>query len=291
MKKNFSGLIVPLVTPFKNGKIDFYSLEKIIDFLLENGADGFVSLGTTAETPTLSEKERDEILTFTIGRSHGKFVIAGAGSNCTATAVKLSKRAESLGADGLLSVTPYYNKPQEDGLFAHYRAISNSVKLPVILYDVPSRTGISLSVELIKKLSCLKNVIGIKDASNDANRFAELKTVLPEFELYSGNDMLADKELISGAKGIISAAANAMPKLFSDLIKLKCENRNASLTELFDSEKGSIEILYSETNPAAIKYYMSLKGLCKNELRLPMCPVSRKNAQKIKKLYLKKEQA
>ena len=289
LNKCFSGLIVPLITPFKNGAVDFYSLEKITDYLLQGGADAFVALGTTAETPTLTEKEKKEILCFLLKHSCGKKVFAGAGSNCTAVATELSKEYERLGADGILSVTPYYNRPQEVGLFAHYLKISHSVNIPVLLYDVPKRCGTELSVELIKKLSKLKNITGIKLASDDICKFKNLKTELNNFDLYCGNDLLADEELVMGATGIISAAANAVPKLFSELIRLQRENKNASLKELFGEERETVKLLYCETNPAAIKYYMSLSGLCENELRLPMCPISRKNAAKINNLFSKKE--
>ncbi|MBQ9482053.1 MAG: 4-hydroxy-tetrahydrodipicolinate synthase [Clostridia bacterium] len=284
MKNQFGGLIVPLVTPFAEGKIDYVSLGKIMEYCKEGGADGYVCLGTTAESPTLSEKEKDEMILFCLENAGGLPVIAGAGSNCTADAVRRTKRACFLGASGVLSVCPYYNKPPESGIIAHFCAVADAAPLPVILYDVPSRAGVQISVDAIYKLSGLPNIVGVKAAGDDEKKLERIaEFAWEEFALFCGNDFLTTKALSLGAAGLISAAANVLPAFFSEIITLIKNGNAGEAEELFLSYAELLSALYSETNPVAIKYALSLLRLAKNELRLPMCPVSRKNGEKIKR--------
>ena len=279
MKNPFSGLIIPLVTPFSEGEIDYCSLKNLISFCATNGANGFVCLGTTAETPTLTPKERDAVVSFCIENSRGLPVISGAGSNCTADAVKLAKRAYALGANGVLSVCPYYNIPPVSGMIAHFCEISNAVPLPVILYDVPSRTGVEMSVDAIYKLSGLHNITGIKAAGNSVDKLKLISEfTADDFALFCGNDILTAEAYASGAAGTISAAANVIPEVFAGITSLFQSGKGNEAKALLEKNRKLIRALYTETNPVAIKYALSAAGMIKNELRLPMCPISRKNA-------------
>lgn len=287
MKNTFKGLFVPLVTPFKKEQIDYVSLKKLIEYCLANGADGFVALGTTAETPTISQAERLEVINFILENANGKPVIVGAGSNCTKEAVRLTKLACSLGADGVLSVCPYYNKPSKTGIIRHFLEVADCVNTPIILYNVPSRTGIDIDKNVIKTLSKHPNVVGIKEASPDENKLKILSPLLSdEFALFCGNDSLTISSLNAGAVGIISAAANLIPKVFSDVLTLYFSGEKQSAQGVFNKHIELINALYVETNPAPIKYALNKLLGFENTLRLPMCPISRKNEQYLNKLLL-----
>ena len=246
-------------------------------------------LGTTAENATLTQKERDGILSFCLENASGRAVIAGAGGNCTREAVKSVKRACSLGAQGVLSVCPYYNKPPESGIIAHFCKIAEASRVPVILYDVPSRTGTEISVNAIYKLSGLHNITGIKAAGNDPEKLKEISALISDdFALFGGNDFLTVETLASGAAGLISAAANVMPNVFAKIIKCFFAGERQKAAEIFTEYETLIRALYVETNPVAVKYALSVAGLIKNELRLPMCPISHKNALIVEKALSKK---
>ncbi len=275
MKNDFHGLIVPLITPFNGGKVDFDALGKIMERCLRGGADAFVALGTTAETPTLTDEEKVGIFKFVRANSCGKKVIAGVGTNCTASAVGQVKIFEDLGADGILAVCPFYNKPPKTGIIAHFCIVAESTRLPVILYDVPSRTGTEIGKDAIIKLRFVHNIIGIKAAYATQGALAETAELKIDgiFDIFGGNDLLTVQTLEFGGVGLISAAANVIPEFFSGILKAPPSDRAA----LYARGKALVEALYLETNPVVIKYAMSKAGLCENELRLPMCPISRKN--------------
>ena len=282
MMNNFRGLIVPLVTPFCAGKVDFRSLKKIMDNCAAGGADGFIALGTTAETPTLSRGERTEILKFVKKHARGKFVIAGAGSNDTAEAVKLAQKAQAAGADGVLSVCPYYNKPQTSGVIEHFSAVANAVDIPVVLYDVPSRTGIKIGAEAVAKLKEIPNVAGIKEATDDPLYLKEIAAACDdELALFCGSDSLSMRALSLGAAGLMSAAANALPAFFAQILRFYAAGKGEKAQKLFDVGSPLIKALYLETNPAGIKYALHLKGTCDNSLRLPMRTVSKETEKNI----------
>lgn len=274
----FKGVFVPLVTPFDGGRVDLVSLGRIMERCLKGGADGFVALGTTAETPTLSLREREEILKFALNESGGKPVVAGAGSNCTAEAAMLASRAEELGADAVLSVCPYYSRPQQTGIVAHFIAVAEAVKIPVILYNVPKRTGAEISDGALAKLAGIYNIVGIKEADGRRETlFERAKYISGDFSLFAGADELLADALEAGADGAISAAANVIPTEIKQVWELFCEGRRAEAKELAEELREKIGALYVETNPSAIKYALMKMGLSKNELRLPMCPISHKN--------------
>ncbi|MBP5193637.1 MAG: 4-hydroxy-tetrahydrodipicolinate synthase, partial [Clostridia bacterium] len=235
MMKKFRGLIVPLVTPFRGGEVDLLSLKRIIDNCVEGGADGFIALGTTAETPTLSRGERSKILRFVKKHSRGKFVIAGAGSNDTAEAAKLARLAQEAGADGVLSVCPYYNKPQTSGVIEHFRAVANAVDLPVVLYDVPSRTGIRIGAEATLELKKIPNVAGIKEATDDPHYLSQIAaTCDDDFALYCGSDSLTSEALKLNAAGLMSAAANALPAFFAQILRFYAAGESAKAWKKFE---------------------------------------------------------
>lgn len=282
---DFKGMIVPLVTPFKGGEIDYDALKRVIENCIDGGADGFVCLGTTAETPTLTDFERDGVLAFTLENCKGKPVYAGTGSNCTDTAIKRTLRAYAFGANGVLSVCPYYNKPTKTGIIAHFCKISDASPLPIILYDVPSRTGVEMTFETVLKLKERANVVGIKLACDEHKTRAFTPLLDEGFSLFGGSDGIMDVAMKCRFTGMISAVANVMPITVKNIMEAYC-SKQPDADEIFKSAKDGIDALYVETNPIAIKYALYKMGLTENELRLPMCPISHKNAIKIEK-YIK----
>lgn len=271
----FKGIATALVTPFKNGSIDFNSMAKLIDFQLENNVSAIVICGTTGEAPTLSETEQSSLIEFAVKRVNGSIpVIAGSGSNCTKKAVDLSIRAENLGADALLIVTPYYNKASDEGLIRHYITIADSVSIPIILYNVPSRTGIDISPEVYETLSTHDHIIGLKEAGKNVNTIKKLKAKKVPLQVFSGNDQGTCDLLSLGALGCISVASNIIPcemiqicnYFFSGEIQ-KAFELESLMTPLFNE-------LFCEVNPIPVKYAMKLMGLCDGEMRLPLCPPS-----------------
>jgi 4-hydroxy-tetrahydrodipicolinate synthase len=279
----FEGLCVPLITPFKNGKVDFFALHGVIDYCINGGADCLLCLGTTAESPTLSGSERDAVLSFTVKNCGGLKVIAGAGSNCTETAVERTRRAQDLGADGILSVCPYYNKPPKSGIIEHFSKIAQATTLPVILYDVPSRTGLEIPLDAISTLKKIPNVVGVKCACIDGERTKKIARLCDgSFALYGGCDGLLPLYYSLGCAGMISAAANVMPKTIKRFTVLFKKASPLAQAE-FDGARKAIDALYVETNPVAIKWARAKKGLILNELRLPMCPLSHENEHFVEK--------
>lgn len=276
--KNFKGVFTALATPFKKGKVDYESLEKLIAQQLDSGIDGFVFNGTTGESPVLSEKERKTLFTFAKKKLKGRCIlIFGAGGNNTEEVIKLAKEASRLGADAILSVVPYYNKPTQKGLYLHFSKIAKSVKTPVILYNVPGRTITALTVETIAKLSKIKNIIGIKEASGNIETAKKIReTCGPKFILLSGDDGTYEEFLAAGGNGIISVASHILPKSFKrGIIKEKLE---------------LINYLYVESNPIPVKFALKRKKLFKSaELRLPLTELDKSFQGKMNELLEKFE--
>ncbi len=282
MKKKliFKGTATALITPFKNGEIDFLSLRNIIDFQIDSGIDALVIAGTTGEASTLSENERyslfDAAYEYTAGRVP---LVLGTGCNDTKKAAECSKHAKQAGADAILVVTPYYNKGTEEGIKNHYLSIAEAVDLPIILYNVPSRTSVNLSINNIKELSKHENIVAIKEASDSLDRLVHLSMLEDDITLYSGNDSQLYTNLTLGGMGIISVASNIIPKEFKKMTDSYFCGRS-DIT--FGEQKRLlpfINSLFLETNPAGIKYAMSLCGLCESEIRLPLtlpCTENRK---------------
>lgn len=273
----FEGCATALVTPFKNGKIDFDALGALIEYQIENGVSALVLLGTTGEGSTIDPLEREDIIAFAKYKIDSRIpLIVGTGSNNTKTAVKLTQGAQKQGADGALLVTPYYNKATQKGLGEHYLEIAKSTDLPLILYNVPSRTGLKLGVEALEMLCEQKSIVGVKEASGDIRELEEKMARFGErFHFYSGCDELILPTYALGGRGVISAVANVIPKEIATLCALIWQNRQREAVALARELSPIIRELFYEVNPIPVKCALSLMGLCENELRLPLTRSSR----------------
>ena len=285
----FKGSNVALVTPFKNNKLDEETYIKLIHFHIENGTNGLVPAGTTGESPTLSHDEHQKVIELCVKESNGKLpVFAGTGSNSTEEAISLTTHAEKIGANGALIVTPYYNKPTQEGLYQHYKAINDKCGIPIIIYNIPGRSVIDMSVDTMAKLFELKNIIGVKDATGDLNRVNQtLKKMGREFIQLTGNDDNALEFNKRGGVGAISVTANIAPKLCSDFQKFSLIKNDESQKEAkkLDSILQPIHnAMFIESNPSPVKYAASLLNLCDDKVRLPLVTVTNKTKDIIKKV-------
>lgn len=286
MKKTvFQGSAVALVTPFNEGKVDFTALDKLLQFHLDNATDAVVVCGTTGEASTLADPEHLAVIDYSVKKIGGKIpVIAGTGSNDNAHAIEFSKEAERLGADAVLLVTPYYNKATQKGLVKHYTKIAESMSLPCILYNVPSRTGTDLKPETVKILSEIDNIVAVKEATGDISRVLKIKALCGDsIDIYSGNDDIVVPTLAAGGKGVISVMANIAPRQMHDMIELyfdgKAEEALAEQIRMLPV----IDALFCEVNPIPVKTAMGLLGLCSGDLRLPLCEMEEANEARLKK--------
>ena len=284
----FKGSNVALVTPFKNNVLDEETYIKIINFHLENETNGLVPAGTTGESPTLSHKEHGKIMELCINESKGKIpVIAGTGSNSTAEAISLTKHAEDVGADGALVVTPYYNKPTQEGLYQHYKSINDNCGIPIIIYNIPSRSVIDMTVDTMARLFELKNIVGVKDATGDLNRVDEsLKKMGNEFIQLTGEDGNALEFNKRGGVGCISVTANIAPKLCSEMQKFSISTSDNQIKEAERIDKILQPVhksLFIESNPSPVKYAAKLIGLCDDEVRLPLVRITESTKREVKK--------
>lgn len=270
------GSIPALVTPFAKGKVDFSAFEKLVEWHIAEGSHGLVPCGTTGETPTLSVEEHLAVVRACVKAAKGRVpVIAGAGSNSTDKAIMLAKDAEKNGADAILLVSPYYNKPTQEGLFQHFKAVHDAVGLPIILYNVPGRTGVEISVETVARAGKLPRIIGIKDASVDLSRPLAIRRLLgPDFIQLSGEDATVAAYLAQGGHGCISVTANVAPKLCADLHDAWAANDMIRFGILRDRLLPLHKTLFIETSPAPAKYCLSKLGMLREDLRLPLVPVT-----------------
>ena len=278
------GSIVALITPFDNGSLSEKDYVKLINYHLENGTNGIVPGGTTGESPTLSHNEHKKIIEIAIKECKGKIpVIAGTGSNSTKEAVELSQFAEKAGSDALLVVTPYYNKPTQEGLYQHYKKINDSVGIPIIIYNIPSRSVIDMEIDTMAKLFELKNIVGVKDATGDLDRVdKQLKAMGTEFIQLTGNDDNALEFNKRGGVGAIGVTANIAAKLSSDFQKVSQEDlkKASELDKLLQPLHSS---LFIESNPSPVKYAASILGMCKPEVRLPLVEIRNETKIKVEK--------
>ena len=284
----FKGSNVALITPFKNDKLDTENYLKLINFHIDNGTDGLVPAGTTGESPTLSHDEHQTVIELCVQEAKGKIpIIAGTGSNSTEEAVALTKHAEKAGADGALVVTPYYNKPTQEGLYQHYKAINDNTSLPIIIYNIPSRCVIDMTVDTMAKLFELKNIAGVKDATGDLKRLDEtIKKLGPDFIQLTGEDGLAFEFNKRGGVGIISVTANIAPKLCSEMQKYsksKSDNEIKEAERIDQLLQPLHKSLFIESNPAPVKYAAKLLGLCDDAIRLPLVKITKETQEKVKK--------
>jgi 4-hydroxy-tetrahydrodipicolinate synthase len=287
----FKGSNVALITPFKNNRLDEESYIKLIHFQIDNGTSGLVPAGTTGESPTLSHDEHQKVIDLCIRESNGKIpVIAGTGSNSTAEAISLTTHAEKAGADGALVVTPYYNKPTQEGLYQHYKSINDKCGIPIIIYNIPGRSVIDMSVDTMARLYELKNIVGVKDATGNLDRVdQQLQKMGKDFIQLTGNDDNALEFNKRGGVGAISVTANIAPKLCSEFQKFskleddKSANEAKKLDALLQPLHHS---LFIESNPSPVKYAAKLLNLCEDDVRLPLVKITDSTKEIVKKALL-----
>ncbi len=284
MKKKiiFKGTASALITPFSDGKIDYHSFERLIDSQIEAKIPALVVGGTTGEAATLDDGERYELYRFAKDKIAGRAkLILGTGTNDTRIAIKHTVFAENLGCDGALVVTPYYNKGTEDGLLRHYLAIAGSTSLPIIIYNVPSRTGVNLSFSLLSRISETENIVAIKEASDSQDRLVDLSVLSDKLSLYTGSDTAIYSTLALGGMGVISVISNLCPRMTQYISESYFSGQREKALEMQKKLLPIIKAVFAETNPAPIKYALSKIGLCENELRLPLSPVTSYTAKLI----------
>lgn len=279
VREMFRGTGTAVITPFSGGGVDYESFGRLLNWQIESGVEFLVVLGTTGESPTVTGEEREEIIKFALETVSGRVpVVVGTATNDTASTVALCRQAEELGVDGLLVVTPYYNRPTQEGLYQHYKAVSDAVNVPVIIYNVPGRTGCNLLPETAARLSALPHMAGIKEAAGDMFQVDMLVKLIkkdrPDFVILSGNDDQAFHLVNSGGDGVISVLSNMMPKETSDMVRLALAGDTAGARALHQRMLPLMKNLFVEANPIPVKYCVNRLGYCENELRLPLVPAS-----------------
>ena len=284
----FKGSNVALITPFKNNELDVDTYIKLIHFHIENGTNGLVPAGTTGESPTLNHNEHQKVIELCINESKGKIpIIAGTGSNSTEEAISLTKHAEKAGADGALVVTPYYNKPTQEGMYQHYKAINDSCGLPIIIYNIPSRSVIDMSVETMARLFELKNIVGVKDATGNLERVNQQKEKMgSDFIQLTGEDGNVLEFNKRGGVGCISVTANVAPKLCSEFQKFSLSKNNNEAEKIDNLLQPLHKSLFIESNPSPVKYAAKLLNLCNDDVRLPLVKVMDSTKEIVKKALI-----
>ena len=281
----FSGSIVALITPFKNGEVDYEALARLIDFHVENGTDAILVCGTTGESPTLTFEEHDKVVEFAVKHAKGRIkVIAGTGANATHEAVHLTAHAKEVGADAALLVVPYYNKPTQEGIYRHFATVAEEVDIPIILYNIPSRTGVEISVDTVYRLvSKYPNIVGSKESTPNMDRISEMRKRLGDtFAILSGDDSLTLPMMALGAKGVISVANNVVPKEVKALTRYALEGNFKKAREIHYELYDLFKVLFIETNPIPVKTACWMMGMCEKEFRLPLCGMKPENEKKLR---------
>ena len=284
----FKGSIVALITPFRNNKLDEECYVSLIHHHIKNDTSGLVPAGTTGESPTLSHKEHERVIELCVKESKGKIpVIAGTGSNSTDEAIKLTKYAEKIGADAALVVTPYYNKPTQEGLYQHFKAINDNCSIPIIIYNIPPRSAVDMSVDTMSRLFELKNIVGVKDATGDLNRVDQQKKKMgPDLIQLSGEDGTALEFNLRGGVGCISVTANVAPKLCSEFQEASTAKNNSNLLakakEINDKLKPLHKSLFIESSPSPVKFAASILNLCSEDVRLPLVKITDETKKAVK---------
>jgi len=276
------GSFVAIVTPFKNGEVDFDKLKELVEYQIENGTDGIVPCGTTGESPTLSHDEHDKVVDAVVEYAAGRVkVVAGAGSNSTREALRLTKHAKETGADATLCITPYYNKPTQQGMIEHFTHIADQVEIPMVMYNVPGRTGVKLMPDTIAKLAEHPNIIGIKEACGSVEQVCEILSRC-DITVLSGDDSLTFPMMAVGAKGVISVAANIIPRAISDMVNQFLDGNVDETKYIHYRYWRLFKDLFIETNPIPIKTAMDMLDMLVFEMRLPMCSMQPANADRLK---------
>jgi len=280
----FQGVGVALVTPFKNNDVDYATIGRLIDFHIEGGTSAIIACGTTGESATLSDEEKLAIFDYCVKYSQGRIpIIAGTGTNNTAQSIELSRRAEGLGVDGLLLVTPYYNKPSQAGLIAHYQAIADAVNIPIILYNVPSRTSVNLLPPAVKTLSQHRNIQAIKEACGDMTQIRELASLVPkDFIIYSGNDDQVFDVLEVGGQGVISVTSNVAPRLVATPIKMYFNGQVQEAKVEFARLEPLHKAMFIDTNPVPVKTILPWLGLSAGSVRLPLVMMQKTQEEQLR---------
>lgn len=286
MKKTvFTGSGVALITPFKNGEVDYEAFDGLLQYHLDNATDAIIVCGTTGESATMPDKEHLAVVEYAVKKVNGAVpVIAGTGSNDTAHGIELTKEAVRLGSDAVLLVTPYYNKATQKGLIKHYSVIADSIDVPCILYNVPSRTGTDIKPATVKTLSEIDNIVAIKEATGDIARALEIRALCgDDMDIYSGNDDITVPILSAGGVGVISVMANIAPRDMHDMVKLYLDGEREKALAMQLKMLPVINALFCEVNPIPVKTAMNLLGFAAGELRMPLCEMEDKNVEVLKK--------
>ena len=281
----FSGSYVALVTPFKNNKVDFDTLKKLVEFHIKNGTSGIAPCGTTGESATLNLEEHEAVIETVVKTVHGRIkVIAGTGSNNTVEAIELTKFAKKAGADGVLSVSPYYNRPTQKGLYLHFKSIADKVDIPIMLYNIQSRTGVNIEPETIAKLvkDC-PQIVAVKEASGSIAQMSRIKYLCPDIDLLSGDDELTLPVLSIGGCGVVSVVANIVPKDVAETVSSYLKGNIEKAKKLHYKLLPLTKAMFIETNPIPVKTAMGILKMCSPELRLPMSSMEEKNVENLKK--------
>jgi 4-hydroxy-tetrahydrodipicolinate synthase len=284
----FKGAIVAIVTPFKKGKVDEASLRKLIEFQIKNGTDGIVPCGTTGESSTLSHEEHDRVIEIVIDAVKKRVpVIAGTGSNSTAEAIQLTRHAYKAGADGALMVAPYYNRPTQEGLYQHYKAVAEAVPIPIIIYNIPGRTGVNINPDTLARLARIKNIVGVKEASGSIKQMSDVISLCgPNFDVLSGDDLFTLPLMAMGGRGVISVISNVAPADMAGLVDAFAAGDMKKAQALHFKMSGLIDALFIETNPTPVKAALSLMKKISYEVRLPLYKLSDANYEKLKKVMI-----
>ncbi len=276
----FTGTYTAIVTPFRGGKLDEAALERLIKFQIKGGVDGIVPVGTTGESPTVNYEEHIRIVALSVQFAAGRIkVLAGTGANSTSEAIHLTQEAEKVGAQGSLQVAPYYNRPTQEGLFQHFKAIAKATRLPIMLYSIPGRCAVEIAVETVKRLAAdCKNIIGIKEAGGSCDRVSQLRAVMgPDFKILSGDDSLTLPFMSVGANGVISVASNVIPKEMSQLVK-NCQRGDLRRAQALHARYYPLfKDLFIETNPTPVKAALAMMKIIEEEYRLPLVPMNPKH--------------
>jgi 4-hydroxy-tetrahydrodipicolinate synthase len=276
----FTGTYTAIVTPFRSGAIDEDALERLIKFQIKGGVDGIVPVGTTGESPTVDCAEHIRVIELAVKFAAGKIkVLAGTGANATREAIELTQAAEKAGADGSLQVAPYYNKPTQEGLYQHFKAIARATKLPIVLYSIPGRCGVEIGIETVKRLATdCKNIVGIKESGGSCDRVSQLRAALgPKFTILSGDDSLTLPFMAVGANGVVSVASNVIPKEVSQMVGAFTRGNAKKAMQLHEKFYPLFKDLFIETNPTPVKAALAMMKLIEEEYRLPIVPMNPKN--------------
>ncbi len=280
----FNGALSAIVTPFRDGEVDERALRDHIEWQIQSGVDGIVPCGSTGESATLTHEEHDRVIKITIEQTRRRVpVVAGTGSNSTAEAIRLTASAREMGADGALMISPYYNKPTQEGIFRHYKMIAQAVDLPLIVYNIPGRTGSNIAPETFARLCEIRNIVGIKEASGSMDQISDIRRMCGDrLTILSGDDSTVVPIMALGGKGVIATISNIMPREMHDLAAAGLAGDFARMREIHYRMLPLMRAIFVETNPIPVKQAVAFMGRCTNELRMPLCPMSAPAAEKLK---------